>query len=68
MIRYTINERIMSDLKKRSSLGLVFYMILSFLVVTEEGYFNRNEAFSLIFLFSVNGICLLRIFHLAVSG
>lgn len=66
MIRYAINERVMRDLKKRSSLGLVFYMLLSFLVVTEEGYFHRNECFSMIFLFSVNGICLIRIFHLGI--
>lgn len=66
MIRYTINDRVMRDLKKRSVLGLVFYMLLSFLVVTEEGYFDRNTCFSIVFLLSLNGICFTRFFHLAI--
>lgn len=66
MIRYRINDRVMQDLKKRSSMGLVFYMILSFLVVTEEGYFCRNYWFSIAFLVGVNGICIVRILHLVL--
>lgn len=64
MIRYRVDDRVMQDLKNRSSLGLAFYMIVSFLVVTEEGYFQRNQLFSIVFLASLNGVCLIRILHL----
>jgi len=55
----------MADLKKRSSIGIVFYMIISFILFFDGGYFSRNFYFSLTFLLLLNGICLIRLLHLA---
>jgi diguanylate cyclase (GGDEF)-like protein len=54
----------MLDLKRRSSIGIGVYIVLSFLLVFDGGYFYRNRDFSLSFLLLVNGICLIRLIHL----
>lgn len=39
-------------------------MILSFIVVNEQGYYHRNPSFSLSFLLMINGVCTIRFIHL----
>lgn len=65
MKRYTLNRRVMADLRQRSSIGIAFYMLLSFILVFDEGFFSRNYRYSLTFLCFVNGICLIRLLHLS---
>lgn len=62
--RYTLNSRVIDDLKKRSSIGIILYMILSFIVVFEEGFYQRNLSFSFLFLVMINGVCVIRFIHL----
>lgn len=62
--RYALNRRVMTDLKKRSTIGIAYYMVLSFIVVFEGGYFGRNTGLALAFLSGVNGICIFRFIHL----
>jgi diguanylate cyclase (GGDEF)-like protein len=64
MIKRQLNSRVIHDLKKRSSIGIIFYVVLSFIVVFEKGYYFRNTGFSLTFLCSLNAICLARVIHL----
>ncbi len=64
MKRYELNSRVLHDLKRRSSIGIVIYMILSFVIVYEEGYYFRNPSFSLSFLLMINGVCIIRCIHL----
>lgn len=53
----------MLDLKRRSSIGIGIYSLISFLLVFDGGYFSRNRDFALSLLILVNGICLIRLVH-----
>lgn len=66
--RNIINRRVIKDLKKRSSIGIVFYVVGSFIIIFTDNYYNRHPGFSMAFLISINGICLFRVIHLAVSS
>ncbi len=65
--RHVTNKRVVHDLKKRSSLGIVFYILLSLIVVFADDFYSRHASFSLIFILSNVGICLFRLIHLTVS-
>ena len=62
--RFALNARVLSDLKRRSSIGIGFYIALAFIAVMNEGYYGRNREFSQIFLALVTGICLIRMVHM----
>lgn len=64
MKRNIMNRRVINDLKTRSSIGILIYMILAFIVIFENGYNLRNPVFSWTFFTLLNGVCLLRIIHL----
>ncbi len=63
--RYKINGRVITDLKKRSTIGLAFYITLVFLIVFTDGYYYRNREFANLFICCVTGICVFRCLHLA---
>ena len=65
--RHIANQRVIQDLKKRSTVGLIFYILLSFIVVFADNYYARHTSFSLIFLLSNGGICLFRLLHLLIA-
>ena len=65
--RQIINKRVLQDLKKRSTFGILFYILLSVIVVFADNYHDRHQFFSMIFLLSMVGICLFRVLHLAIS-
>ena len=65
--RHKTNQRVVQDLKKRSTIGIIFYILLSFIVVFADNFYSRHTSFSLIFLLSNAGICLFRLIHLIVS-
>lgn len=65
--RNVTNARVVQDLKKRSTIGIIFYVLLAFIVVFAEGFYFRKPSFSLIFLLSITGICLFRLIHLVIS-
>jgi diguanylate cyclase (GGDEF)-like protein len=65
--RNVTNTRVVQDLKKRSTIGIIFYVLLAFIVIFAEGFYSRYASFSLIFLLSITGICLFRLTHLIIS-
>jgi len=65
--RNKTNKRVIEDLIKRSSIGLIFYIVLSFIVVFADNFYSRQTSFSLIFLLSNAGICLFRLIHIPIS-
>jgi len=65
--RHKTNQRVVRDLKKRSTIGTIFYILLSFIVVFADNFYSRHTSFSLIFLLSNTGLCLFRLIHLIVS-
>ncbi len=65
--RQSTNKRVISDLKKRSSFGLIFYILLSFVVVFADNFYDRHATLTLIFLITLVGVCLFRLAHLIIS-
>lgn len=65
--RHKVNRRVLQDLKKRSTFGIFFYLIVAFIIVVENGYYERHPLFSALFLLSMLGVCLFRFAHLFIS-
>ncbi len=66
-IRYRINRRVLNDLKKRSTIGIAFYLIISVVVLTTGDYYKQYPEFSLFFFGANTFICLFRLLHVLVS-
>jgi diguanylate cyclase (GGDEF)-like protein len=66
--RHKVNNRVLQDLKKRSTVGIYFYIVLAFIVVFSDNYFERHRELSMFFLLSMSGICSFRLIHLVISG
>jgi Mn2+/Fe2+ NRAMP family transporter len=66
--RHKMNKRVVQDLKKRSTIGILFYIVLSFIIVFADNSHERHLIFSMFFLLSMGGICLFRLVHLVVSS
>ncbi len=65
--RYRLNTRVINDLKKRSTIGIVFYVMIACIILFSDNYYDRNPEFSTLFLSLITGICLIRILHLPVA-
>ena len=66
--RYTINRRMITDLKKRSTIGIIFYLATAVVVLAAGEYYKRHMQFSIHFLASVSGICLFRLTHVLLAA
>jgi diguanylate cyclase (GGDEF)-like protein len=66
--RHKMDKRVVRDLKKRSTIGIIFYILLSFIAVYADDYYSRHASFSLIFLLAIAGICLFRLIHLPITS
>ena len=64
MKRHILNSRVIADLKSRSSIGIIVYMVLAVIVVGEKDFYHRNSGFALAFVVAMNGIGLIRFTHL----
>lgn len=62
--RHTISPRVLNDLRKRSALGILFYMVVPYCVFLTDGYFYRHPQFSFLALGIFSAICMFRIVHL----
>ena len=62
-----INARLLNDLKKRSTSGVFFYMLIPPLIFLTDNFFLRHLRFSLGFLGIFSFICLFRLVHVYVS-
>ena len=65
---HKMNKRVVHDLKKRSTIGIPFYILISFAVVFAESLYKRQQLFSVVFLLSIGGICLFRLIHLVIAS
>ena len=65
--RHKTNKRVIQDLKKRSTIGLLFYIVLSLILIFVDNFYERHRIISMVFLLSMWGICLFRLMHLAIS-
>lgn len=65
--RHKVNKRVLQDLKKRSTFGIFFYILVAFIVVLADNYYARHPFFSVVFLVSMLGACFFRLSHLSVS-
>ncbi|MRR15469.1 MAG: GGDEF domain-containing protein [Deltaproteobacteria bacterium] len=65
--RQKTNKRVISDLKKRSAFGLVFYILLSVVVVFADNFYDRHAVLTLVFIGALVGVCLFRLAHLILS-
>jgi diguanylate cyclase (GGDEF)-like protein len=65
--RGTMNQRVLLDLKKRSTIGIFFYVVLSIICVVAGDFYQRHPMLSVIFLSANAVICLLRLIHLKVT-
>ena len=66
-IRHKVNSRVVQDLKKRSTIGILFYILLSVIVLCADGFYTRHFSASLIFFLSNLGICVFRLIHLKIA-
>ncbi|HNZ10215.1 MAG: Phytochrome-like protein cph2 [Deltaproteobacteria bacterium ADurb.Bin151] len=66
-IRHKVNSRVVQDLKKRSTIGIIFYIVLSIIVTCADGFYSRHLFASLVFFFSNLGICVFRLVHLVIA-
>jgi len=65
--RYQLYPRVINDLKKRSTIGIVFFLTTACIVLFTDNYYIRYPEFSNPFLFSLSGICLLRLLHMSFA-
>ncbi|MHB8137667.1 MAG: GGDEF domain-containing protein [Smithellaceae bacterium] len=65
--RHKVNSRVVQDLKKRSTIGILFYILLSIIVICADSFYSRHTSASLIFILSNLGICLFRLIHLKIA-
>ena len=61
--RHRLNSQVIYDLKKRSFVGIGFYMIVLFVILSTDGYYLRYPLFSRRFFLLISGICLFRFLH-----
>jgi len=61
------NERVLQDLKKRSTIGIFFYLALSVIGVFAGDFYHRHMTLSFVFLSSNVAVCLFRLMHLKIA-
>jgi diguanylate cyclase (GGDEF)-like protein len=65
--RYQLYPRVIDDLKKRSTIGIIFYLTTACIVMFTDKYYIRHPQFSNPFLFTLSGVCLARLVHLSFA-
>ena len=65
--RAAFSQRVIQDLKRRSSLGLFFYITIPLIVVFANDFYKRQPNFSILFTISLSVVCLFRFAHLFFS-
>ena len=61
------NQRVIHDLKTRSSPGMLFYLLLAAIIIFPNDFYQRETGFCLLFGISLSAICLFRLAHLMVA-
>ena len=66
--RHRMNRRVINDLKKRSTSGVFFYMLVPYTIFFTDNYIDRHLDVACLFLGVFTTICLLRLLHLSLSA
>ncbi len=61
--RELIYSRVLEDLKKRSTVGMYFYIVVTVFVLLVDAFYVRHPTFSLLFISLMLGIAVFRILH-----
>lgn len=62
-----LTSRVMEDLKKRSTIGIAFYLVAACTVIFADGYYGRHTAFANGYLGLMTGVCLFRLVHMSID-
>ncbi len=65
--KHTLTSRVIADLKKRSFIGILFYLVIAYVVLFSNNYHERHPQFSNQFLIFMTIICLFRLLHRYIS-
>ncbi len=65
--KHRINRRVIKDLKKRSTIGIFFYLLIPYILLFSDDYFYRHPRFSIFFLIVQTAICGFRFCHLFIA-
>jgi len=65
--RAEFSQRVINDLKSRSTIGMLFYFLLGFIVVMADDFYKRHTDFTLLFGILISSICFFRLVHQRVS-
>lgn len=66
--RHKMNKRVIRDLRKRSTIGIIFYVVVALMVVFADNLYERHPVVSFCFLAAMLGICLFRVIHLLIAS
>jgi len=61
------NERVLLDLKRRSTVGIIFYLSLAIIGVGAGGFYQRHPLLSSAFILLITFICVFRLIHLKIT-
>ncbi len=64
--RHSVTPKVLNDLKKRSSIGIFFYIILAFIVLYSGDYYLQHQFFASVFFSCISVIGLARLLHVFV--
>ncbi|MFH1154287.1 MAG: GGDEF domain-containing protein [Pseudomonadota bacterium] len=64
--RYRLNRRVINDLTTRSTKGLLFYVVIAFVVFFNDDFYQRHPRFALVFIAVIAGVCGIRGLHVAL--
>ncbi|MBU1193682.1 MAG: diguanylate cyclase [Proteobacteria bacterium] len=65
--KHRLYRRVADDLKRRSYVGVFFYMVILYLVLFTNDYYDQHPDFSNRLIFLIVGICLFRFFHWPIA-
>lgn len=65
--KFKLYPRVVTDLKKRSALGIIFYPLVLMFVLFPGGYYASYPDFSLKLSLYIGAICLFRLLHLLAA-
>ncbi len=61
--RHQLNYKVLNDLKNRSRIGVIFYIVLAIVVLYSGGYYQKHITFSLFFFPSICVVSTIRLIH-----
>lgn len=66
--RHKMNNRVIADLRKRTTFGIFFYILVFYCIYLTDNYGQRHPQLAYLFLVIFAAICLFRLLHLYFSA